>query len=111
MILELAWEMILVSPESPGSFLGLLLLAASPTLTTVTCHFQRQRDLMAVTGSQSTGLSDSLGALMFYGPGVAWLCPRLPSEQAALQPQDPEFDFVLLFYVAGFMGARGFACL
>lgn len=104
MSLELACEMIQVSPGSPGSFLGLLLLAAPPTLTTVTCHFQKPRDLVAVIWSPPTGLSQSLGTLMFHGLRVAWLCP------AALQAQDPKFDFALSFYVAGLMGGSLWIC-
>lgn len=105
--LELAREtMIQVSPASPGSFLGFSLLAASPTLTTVPCHLQRPRDLMVVIWSPWTELSESLGALVFHGQRVAWPCPHLPSEQAALQARAPQSDFALSFCVAGLNGSQ-----
>lgn len=108
--LELICEMIQDSPASPESLPGPSLLAVSSS-TWITIISSKPRDLMAVIWSPSAELSDSLGPIMFHGLRASWPCPRLPSEQAALQTREPGFDSVLLFHVVRLKGASGIASL
>lgn len=78
---------------------------------TITCHFQQAKRLSGYHTVPSAGLSDTLCPLTFHGPGVAPPSSQFPSEQAALQAQEPEFDAALLFCVVGPLGASGFASL
>lgn len=108
MSLKFTCEMNQASPVSPGRFLGLLILASSPALTTIMCHFQRP---VAVIWSPLTGLSESLGALEFHGPRVAWPTHGSPQSKQLCRPKTPSLTLHFLFYVAGLLGAGWFASL
>lgn len=107
MSLELACEMTQVSPVSPGSFLGLSPWSASSALTTVTCHLQRPRALVAVVWSPSTGLSESLGALVFQGPRVAWPTHDFPQSKWLYRPRTVTLTLHFYFVWRAFWEPEG----